>query len=538
MASTGEVWLVGAGPGDPGLLTLRGREVLERADVVVHDRLVNPALLGLAPRARHIDVGKSPDGHGYRQEEINGLLVELAREGNLVVRLKGGDPFIFGRGGEEALALVQAGIPFRVVPGVTAASGCAAWAGVPLTHRGLASSLTLVTGHEDPGKPPQVNWQRLAAGTDTLVVYMGVGRLEVIVSELLAGGRPPGEPALLVREGTRAGQRVLSSALWELPARAAEAGVGPPALLVVGKVAALRQRLAWYEDLPLAGCRIALTRPRLTFARPAGGGGMPSGDWEMGPWWLAGAEVGVYHLLRLQMPPDPGPLRRAVLEVGRFRFVLFTSAPGVEAFFLTLHGEGRDARSLAGCRLGAVGPGTAAALRRYGLVADLVPRTHTVEDLVREVAARIEPGDRVLLPRSDLAPSQAEVLRRAGAGEVREVAAYHAVPDEDEAARLARDVRAREVDVLVFTSASAVRVAAARLAPGEAGMPQAQKAGESAVGEEFPLVVAIGPVTAAACRQAGWEPDAEAANHDRAGLLQAAVEAWRRHRPGSPGVER
>lgn len=532
---------MGAGPGDPGLLTLRAREILQRAQVVVHDRLANPALLGLAPRARLVDVGKSPDGGGHRQEEINRLLVGLAREGNLVVRLKGGDPFIFGRGGEEALALAEAGVPFRVVPGVTAASGCAAWAGVPLTHRGLASSLTLVTGHEDPGKPPQVNWQRLATCSDTLAVYMGVGRLERIVSELLAGGRPPGEPALLVREGTRASQRVLCCPLQELPARAEEVGIDSPALLVVGKVAALRERLAWYETLPLAGCRTALTRPRLTFGQVAfgqagRGGGTLSGDWELGDWWLAGAEVGVYNLLRLEMPTDPGPLRRAALEVGRFRWILFTSAPGVDAFLLTLHGEGRDARTLSGCRLGAVGPGTAAALRRYGLAADLVPASHTVEDLVREVAARLEPGDGVLLPRSDLAASVAEALRGAGAGEVREVAAYHGVADEEEAARLARDVSAGEVDVLVFTSASSVRVAAARLTQAQGVVARGYGTGEPAAGEGFPLVVAIGPATAKACREVGWEPAAEAATHDRAGLLAAVIMAWESHRAGPPGV--
>ncbi|MEW6546508.1 MAG: uroporphyrinogen-III C-methyltransferase [Bacillota bacterium] len=547
MKTAGEVWLVGAGPGDPGLLTMRGKDVLERADVVVHDRLANPALLRLAPRARFIDVGKSPDGQGYRQEEINRILIDLAREGNMVVRLKGGDPFIFGRGGEEALALVAAGIRFGVVPGVTAASGCAAWAGVPLTHRGLASSLALVTGHEDPGKVPQVEWRRLAAAADTLVVYMGVGRLELIVTELLAGGRPADEPVLLVQEGTRATQKVVSSRLEELPARAREGGIEPPALLVVGKVAALRRSLAWYENLPLSGCRIALTRPLVMFgedARPVGHAGHPFAGWDLADWQIAGAEVDVYHLLRLEMPADPGPLRQAARQAGCFRWILFTSAAGVEAFFHALAEEGADARALAGCRVGVVGPGTAAALRRHGIRPDLVPRPYTVDALVAEVGRRLAPGDRVLLPRSDLAASQAEPLLRAGAEEVREVTAYHTAADREEAARLARDVVAGGVDVLVLTSASTARMAAQEVLAGWAGgvpggvePPLAGMESSLAAGAGLPLVVAIGPVTARACREAGWPVAAVAPTHDREGLLRAVVDLWQGRRvPRRPGV--
>ncbi|MDI6894623.1 MAG: uroporphyrinogen-III C-methyltransferase [Bacillota bacterium] len=565
----GEVWLVGAGPGDPGLLTIRGRETLERAQVVVHDRLANPDLLRLAPRARFIDVGKSPDGRGYRQEEINRLLVDLAREGNLVVRLKGGDPFIFGRGGEEALALVSAGIPFRVIPGVTAASGCAAWAGVPLTHRGLASSLALVTGHEDPGKAPQVDWRKLATATDTLVVYMGVGRLNEIVEGLLAGGRRAEEPALLVQHGTRATQKVVRGTLADLPARAREEGVEPPALLVVGEVATLRDRLAWYEGLSLSGCRVALTRPRVAFAEAVADAfaeAVPAA-WDLAEWRLAGAEVEVYHVLRLEPPRDPAELQQGARQAGRFRWVLFTSAPGVEAFFRALGQQGADARVLAGCRVGAVGPGTAGALERHGVRPDLLPQPYTVDALVREVCRELAPGDRVLLPRSDLAPSQAGPLLRAGAAEVREVVAYRTLPDPEEAERLARDMEAGRVDALVLTSASAARAAAeaaqaaaegtrgaggaVRAAAGGAGGPTGagvagagrEPAGEGAGDVEpplaegaaapvagLPLVVAIGPVTARACREAGWRVAAEAATHDRAGLLQAVIQAWRRHR--------
>jgi uroporphyrinogen III methyltransferase/synthase len=562
---------------------MRGREVLERADVVVHDRLANPDLLGLAPRARLVDVGKSPDGRGYRQEEINRLLVDLARQGNVVVRLKGGDPFIFGRGGEEALALVAAGIPFRVVPGVTAAAGCAAWAGVPLTHRGLASSLALVTGQEDPGKAPQVDWRRLATATDTLVVYMGVGRLGEIVEGLLAGGRRGEEPALLVQDGTRATQRVVRGTLAELPARAREEGVEPPALLVVGEVAALREKLAWYEDLPLSGCRVALTRPRVLFGGSGGEG------WDLTEWQLAGAEVSVYRVLRLELPRDRAGLQLAAREVGRFRWILFTSAPGVEAFFAALAAEGADARALAGCLVGAVGPGTAAALGGHGLRADLVPERHTVQALVEAVCRALRPGDRVLLPRSDLAASQADPLLRAGASEVREVVAYLTRPDPEEAGRLARDLEAGRVDVLVLTSASSARavVGAARgmartgvvragpargvartgvvragaapgvartgvvragLGPGGTGPEDVEPPLEAVTGvgatylraaapgatvratAGLPLVVAIGPVTAQACREAGWPPAAEAAAHDRRGLLEAVIEEWQRRR--------
>lgn len=501
---TGEVWLVGAGPGDPGLLTLKGKELLERAEVVVHDRLVNPTLLSHARRARLIEVGKRPGG-GCPQEEINQLLIDLARLGKKVVRLKGGDPFIFGRGGEEALALAAAGIPFRVVPGVTAASGCAAYAGVPLTQRGMASSLGLATGHEDPGKDAQLDYRRLAGACDTLVVYMGVGSLERLVGELLAGGRSPAEPALVVERGTLAGQRVVAAPLADLPTEARARGVTPPALLIAGEVARLRAKLRWYEELPLAGCRVALTRPRSRWAPPQ--------EWSSVDWELLGAEVKVYRLLRLE-PPKEGSLREAVADLPRFRWVLFTSAPGVESFFAALTAEGKDARALAGCRVGAVGPGTAAALERRGIRADLVSSPATVEALAREVAARLEPGEGVLWPRSDLAASQAQVLHGAGAGEVREVVAYRALPEQEEMAHLEQDLRSGLLDVVALTSGSVAKLAAPVLL----------------AAPRLPRVVAIGPVAARAAEEAGLPVAAVAEEHGRDGIRQAVVRVWRKDR--------
>lgn len=523
---SGEVWLVGAGPGDPGLLTVKGAWLLGRADVVVYDRLVDPALLSLAPQAELIEVGKGPHGSGARQQDINDLLVARARAGKKVLRLKGGDPFIFGRGGEEALALAEAGIPFCVVPGVTAASGCGAYAGIPLTHRHLSSSLCMATGHEEPGKDPQVDFRALARADGTVVVYMGVGRLEYIVQELLAGGRDGQEPAALVQKGTRANQRVVVAALGELVERAREEKLSPPALLIVGRSVSLRSRLDWYSRLPLAGCRIALTRPRFWEGSGDGRAAPDDGDWGMEEARWEGAEVQVYHLLGISPCLEGSAWKALVRELNAFTWILFTSVFGVFSFFSALWREGRDSRTVAGCRVGAVGGGTAAALARWGVRPDLVANPHTVEALVGEVGRRLSPGDRLLLPRSDLAASQADVLRAAGAAEVVEVAAYHTVFDGKEGDRLARNVGAGEIDMLVLTSASSARAAAAALGNTPPRGTAVSPGNTASCRRAVLPVVAIGPATAAAAREAGLSVAEVAAEHDRAGLLQAVRRAW------------
>ncbi|MCJ7671658.1 MAG: uroporphyrinogen-III C-methyltransferase, partial [Acidimicrobiia bacterium] len=376
------VWLVGAGPGDPGLLTLRGAEVLRAAEVVVHDRLANPALLDLAPPdALRISVGKAPGNVEMDQDGINAVLVEHGAPGKRVVRLKGGDPFVFGRGGEEAEALMAAGVAFEVVPGITSAIAAAAYGGIPVTHRGLSTHVTIVTGHEDPAKGrTDVDWEALARAGGTLVILMGASRLADIADRLIAGGRAPETPVAAVRNGTRADQRTVRATL----ATIADAGVRAPSAIVVGAVAALD--LAWFENRPLFGKRIVVTRAReqaseLRLQLEA-----------------LGAEVLELPAIRVE------PVDFVLPALGGYSWLVFTSANGVRAFFERgLDAAGLDARALGGLRLAAIGPGTAAALEARGLRPDLVPDRFVAESLLEGFPAPATPGERVLRARAEQA---------------------------------------------------------------------------------------------------------------------------------------
>jgi uroporphyrinogen III methyltransferase/synthase len=499
--SQGRVYLVGAGPGDPGLLTLRGRELLSRAEVVVYDHLVSPRILDHAPAdAERIYVGKRASAHTLRQEEINRLLIERARAGANVARLKGGDPFVFGRGGEEALALAEAGIDFEVVPGVTAAVACAAYAGIPVTHRTLASSLGLVTGHEAADKDDSaLDWQALARWEGTLVFYMGVGNLGPICGRLRAEGLDPQTPAAVIRWGTTPRQQVIAATLGALPERAREAGLEPPALIVIGKVVTLRERLMWLERRPLFGRRIIVTRARRQASEL-------SSRLE-----ALGAEVIELPTIRIEPPDDPAPLRQAVRELDAFQWVVFTSVNGVDALFGELSETGLDSRAFGSCKVCAIGPATAARLSDYGIRADAQPERYTSAAVVDMLASVADQADaHVLCPRADIAPREMPEALSARGALVREVTTYRTCCERLDREQVSELFESGTMDWITFTSSSTVR------------------SFFSAVDADLILrsparMASIGPATSQALRGLGFPPDLEADEHTVAGLVEAIV---------------
>lgn len=442
----GKVYLIGAGPGDPGLLTLKGKRCLEEADVVVYDYLANPRLLRYArPEAELIFVGKQAGRHTLPQEEIGRLLVERATQGKVVARLKGGDPFIFGRGGEEAEELVAAGIPFEVVPGVTAAVAAPAYAGIPLTHRDFTSTVAFITGHEDPTKEAtSIAWDKIATGIGTLVFFMGVGQLPEIAGKLVSHGRSPDTPAALIRWGTRAEQEVVTGTLADLPEKCR--GIKPPALIVVGEVVALRDKLRWFEAMPLAGKRILITRTReqaSTFAAVLE---------------AAGAEVVEFPTITIVPPDTWGPLDAAIGRLREYQWVIFTSSNGVRFFWERLRHAGRDVRDLHGITVCAIGPATAAALSGLGVRADLVPAEFKAEALVEAIGAFTGGirGARVLLARAAEAREVLpEELTRLGA-QVDVVPAYRTIRSGPEAEPVRAMLRDGNIHAVTFTSSSTV----------------------------------------------------------------------------------
>jgi uroporphyrinogen III methyltransferase/synthase len=502
-AAPGTVYLVGAGPGDPDLVTVRGAECLRRADAVVHDALVARELLDLAPgHALRIDVGKR--GHDLptrSQEEINALLVRLAREGRQVVRLKGGDPFVFGRGGEEASACRAAGVPFEVVPGVSAAVGALAYAGIPLTDRRFASSFTVVTGHKDPTPSArETRWGEIATGADTLVVLMGMRGLEGIVARLVAGGRSPDTPAAAVSFGATPRQRVVVAPLGELAARVREAGLATPGAVVVGDVVRLREELAWFEARPLFGLRVLVTRP-------AGQAGGLAAELR-----AAGAEPVLLPLLEVVPLADLAALDAALEKLAEWDALVFTSRNAVHVF-----AERRSARPSrapappAWC----VGPATARVALGAGLaVRGLPDEAGDASTLLRVILEDDPPaGRRFLLPCAEGAREVlAEGLRRAGA-RVDVLPIYRTLPAPVDAAGLRAELASGGLDALSFASPSAVRAFAGHLDA------------ESRAAALRALRVAIGPATAGALREVGLAPDAVASEPGAAGIVRALVEA-------------
>ena len=498
-AGAGVVYLVGAGPGDPGLMTRRALELVASADAVLYDRLIPPGAFDEARADADLRyVGKRPGAPSLAQEEINALLVELARAGRRVVRLKGGDPFVFGRGGEEAQALRAAGVAFEVVPGVTAGIAAPAYGGVPVTHRDDASAVALVTAHEDPTKPETaLDWEALAAFPGTLVLYMGVGRLAETAARLVAAGRLPEEPVAVIERGTLPGQRTVAGALGDIAERVADARLQPPAITVVGPVARLRDELAWLEPRQLFGRTVAVTRAR------AQASALSARLRELG------ADVVEAPAIRVvPRPPGDGDLSAAVSDIDSFALVCLTSPNGAELLLDALVAAGRDARALAGTTVAAIGPGTARALAARGIRADVVPERSVAEALVEALAGVAVEGRRALVARAaearDVLP---DALRERGA-QVDVVALYDTVPEPLSPAALDGLARA---DYVTFTASSTVDSLLDAL---------------EAAGTPFPAgarVVTIGPLTSATARARGLDVAVEAERHDIDGLVDALL---------------
>jgi uroporphyrinogen III methyltransferase / synthase len=494
----GIVYLVGAGPGDAGLMTIRSLDLIVAADVIAHDRLIpRDALAAARPDAEIVYVGKGPSEASVPQEGIEELLIDRAREGKLVVRLKGGDPFVFGRGGEEAEALAAAGIPFEVVPGVTAGVAAPAYAGIPVTHRDDASAVAFVTGHEDPEKEDSaLDYEALARFPGTLVFYMGVRSLPRIAERLIAAGRDSSEPAAVVERGTLPGQRTVSSTLEGIAEAADQAQIKPPSVTIVGPVAARRERIAWLEGRPLHGKRIVVTRARAQASELA-----RRLD-------ALGAEPIELPAIRIEPTIDSDEVRRAVESLHAYALVCLTSPNGVNLLFEAMATQGRDARALANASLAAIGSGTAAALAAHGVLADIVPERFVAEELVDALDKLQLQGKPVLVARAaearELLP---DALRKKGA-EVDVVTLYETLAEDPDPDALER---AREADFITFTSSSTVRnfVEAA----GKNGIPESAR------------VVSIGPVTSEAAREAGLTVDVEAERHDIDGLVEALLTA-------------
>ena len=496
----GIVYLAGAGPGDPGLITVRARDLLATCDVIATDALANPEIVAAArvtnPDVEVLDVGKrGGSSASASQDDINALLVRLGREGKRVVRLKGGDPLVFGRGSEEALSLAEAGVPFEIVPGVTAGVAAPAYAGIPVTHRGGATSVTFVTGHEDPSKPEtQTDWSALARAGGTIVLYMGVKTLPRIADALMKGGMSSDTPAAAVQWGTHARQRTVVGTVSTLADAVVRAGLGAPVITVIGDVVALREEIGWFESRPLFGKRIVVTRAS------AQAGGLRSRLAELG------AQVLDVPALRIE-PLDPAPLREALESIADYGWLVLTSQNAVSILWDVLRETGRDARALAGLRVACVGRSTADALLQHGIAADVMPARFVAEGVLEEMSKRDDVGGgRALYVAAegarDVLPAG---LRRLGCL-VNVVHAYRSVSSGEGAAELREALARGEVDLATFASASAVR-----------GYVEA-------VGAELARrapAVSIGPITSEALRAAGIDVVAEAKEASIDGLVEA-----------------
>ena len=401
-----KVYLIGAGPGDPGLLTLKGKAVLEMADVVVYDALANEALLNHArPDAERIYVGKVAGNHALPQDQINQLIVDKAKEGKVVARLKGGDPYIFGRGGEEAEELLDAGVPFEEVPGISSTIAGPAYAGIPLTHRSYASSVTLITGHEDPSKPGSVHhWDALARSASTLVFVMGMKNLPEISKNLIKAGMDPETPAALVHWGTTARHRSLAATIATLPQEAVAQGFTNPSVIVVGGVVNLRDRLNWFEQKPLLGKGVVVTRAREQAS------GLAAQLTELG------ADVIQFPTIEIRELPDYSYADKAIARLHDYQWLVFTSVNGVRHFWKRMALQHRDSRALHGLKVAAIGPATAEALRQRGISPDFIPERYVAEGVVDGMLKLGMKGQAVLLPRAREAREVLpEELQKAGA---------------------------------------------------------------------------------------------------------------------------
>jgi uroporphyrinogen III methyltransferase/synthase len=498
-----KVYLIGAGPGDPGLLTIKGRQVLEKADVVVYDYLANEVFLKYCRKdAQIIYVGKKGGDHTLPQDKINELLVEKALQGKMVARLKGGDPYIFGRGAEEAQELLEAGAEFEVVPGVTSAVAAPAYAGIPLTHRKYASSVSFITGHEDPDKPESAhNWKSLASGTSTLVFFMGVKNLPHISRMLIENGMRPDMPAALVRWGTTCEHRSLVSTIKDIPKRSVEENFKPPSLLVVGEVVCLRDQLNWFEKLPLLGKGVVVTRAR----EQASGLLQDLTD--------LGACCFEFPTIEIKPLKDYTLLKNTISRLKNYHWLVFTSVNGVLFFWKELKNMGLDARALGASQVAAIGPATAMALEERGISADFVPEKYVAESVVDGLLKLGVKGKKVLIPRAKMAREVLpHELEKAGA-EVVILPVYETGLSQEDGSLILSSLEKGAVHYITFTSSSTVENFFSLIAPDKL-RPSLEKGVK---------LVCIGPVTAKTLEGFGFKPDLMPDEYTIPGIVGALI---------------
>ncbi len=505
MEKTGMVYLVGAGPGGPEMMTLRARDLIQSADIIIYDNLVNDRILPLFadPGSEKIYVGKSGSSHTMEQDDINRLLAEKAKTGRTIVRLKGGDPFIFGRGGEEALYLAEQGVPFEVVNGISSAYAVPAFAGIPVTHRGLASTVAFITGHEDPTKEESdIHWDRLATGVQTLVFLMGVKNLTAIAQELVKHGRDRETPVAVIQNGCSQNQRTVIGTLQTIAGIVASEKISPPSIIIVGDVVRLRERLSWFETRPLFGKRVVVTRSR------------DQASDLVKKLIDQGADVVEVPAISILPPDDRGPIEKSIASIDRYHWVVFTSVNGVDHFFKILHDRKKDSRALAGRKICAIGPATADRLGAHGIVPDFIPERFISTEIAKELDARGEiSGSSFVLYRADIAPdSLSKSLLEMGAVSVDDITVYRTVK-ETAALVPAVSELLQEVnfDLVTFTSSSTVKNFADILE------------GLGVTGYGTIPCAAIGPVTADTAREIGFRVDFTAGVHTIDGLMDAIL---------------
>jgi len=498
----GMVYLIGAGPGDPGLITVKGMECIKQADVIVYDRLASTRLLDhRRPDAKCIFVGKKPNKHTMSQNEINKLLVDKAKSGLTVARLKGGDPFVFGRGGEEAEELALNNISFEIVPGVTSAVAVPAYAGIPVTHRGYTSSVSIITGNEDPSKDnSNIDWPQLGSSRGTLVFLMGMSNLEAIADKLVANGRPPDTPVALIRWGTHPEQQTLVGTLNNITTMATKSNFRNPAIIIVGEVVNLREKLRWFEERPLFGKKILVTRSREQAS-------VLSQSIER----LGGTPV-EFPAISITPPMNYSALDKAISNISSYQWIIFTSVNGVKFFLRRLRELNKDIRELKGVRICAIGPQTRKELDSIALQVDYVPAEYRAEEIINGLRDKIVDGDRILLPRADIARRVLhESLSELGAL-VDEVTAYCTVTGSGNAHTIKEMLSNGNIDIITFTSSSTVKNFVSMLG---ADNP-AKLLGET-------IIACIGPITAKTANEFGITCHVMAGEYTIDGLVKAII---------------
>lgn len=498
----GKVFFVGAGPGDTGLITVKGRACIEKADVILYDRLVNFQLLHFASvSAEKVFVGKRPDHHTLSQVEINQLLVKKAREGKIVVRLKGGDPYIFGRGGEEAEECANARVPFEVIPGISSSLAVPAYAGIPLTHRDMNSSFAVITGHERPEKADtSINWSKVSTATETLIFLMGVKNLSFIVQQLVENGRSVNTPIALIRWGTLPSQQTLVGTLGDIVNKVESTGFRSPAVIVVGEVVKFREKLSWFESKPLFGKRILVTRARQQNSE------LLERIYELG------GEGIEFPVIRIAPPSDFTELDHALQQLEVYDWVLFTSVNGVQSFFRRLTELGLDVRRMTKAQIGAIGPKTAEALREKGLHVEVLPDEYRAEALLESLRTRVKKGEHILLPRANIARKVLVEELRKGGCVVSDINTYETKIVTENVEAIISLLRKNEIDIITFTSSSTVQNFIGALA-------LEQKEYSKLLCHT--KVACIGPVTAETAQKLGVPVHSTAEEYTIEGLLKA-----------------